>query len=200
MVWVLPVLLVLLGSFVLWRLTSVGRGARQRDLKLLRVLDPLAQRLSKAEPVDADEIASLAKQAQLRPMLYAMLTEYRRLELFPAEHLSHEAQGSARLAYWMMHPNELETFPEQLELVEGVSRELKNGVAEFFVYRFQMAPGHWAAEKGWILGLAGPYTDNDAPYVNGAGAFSRGDKEQETTAAQLVDWYIDIARQKGAPW
>lgn len=89
-----------------------------------------------------------------------------------------------------MHPNELQDVPEQMELVEVVRRQLNGENAEFFVFRYKMAPGHWAAEDGWLLGLVGPFFDYHSPYTI-TGAFSRrGDKEGKVKPAELVDWYL----------
>src|SRR5579883_2566986 len=90
---------ILIGAFIWWRYTSVARGARQRDEKLMVALDPIAQKLSKKEPVTADEIAALSRQPQYRPLLYRLLKHFERLDLFPAEALSIEAQGAGILAY-----------------------------------------------------------------------------------------------------
>src|SRR5262245_60439548 len=114
-IYVLAGIGVLLVAFIWWRYTSVARGARQRDEKLLVVLDPIAERLSRKDPVTAEEIANLSRQPQYRPMLYQLLKHFERLDLFPAEALTMEAQGAGVLAYWMMHPNELQDAPKEIE-------------------------------------------------------------------------------------
>src|SRR5262245_34093975 len=117
MVYVLAVLAIIVLAFVAWRHGSVARGARQRDERLLTILDPIAVRLSKKEPVTAEEIAELAKRPQLRRMLFRMLENLERLDLFPTDALNVPAQGAGALAYWMMHPNELQDAPAEIELV-----------------------------------------------------------------------------------
>jgi hypothetical protein len=195
------VLVLAFAAFIWWRYTSVERGARQRDDKIARMLDPLGEKLAKKEPVSPDEVAALAAQPHVRPMLYALLKHFERLDLFPARYLDAKSQGEAQLAYWMMHPNELQDAPEEIELIESITRPLdgagENG--EFLVFRYKMAEGHWAAKHGWLLGLAGPYLKNDVPYSGIAGAFSRiGDKHGEVEPNELVDWYIGMATRKGA--
>src|SRR6516165_2167690 len=68
----------------------------QRDRKLIAVLNPIARRLQKKEPVTAEEIANLSRQPQYRPQLYRMLESLQRLGLFPTKDLSVEAQGGRR--------------------------------------------------------------------------------------------------------
>jgi hypothetical protein len=189
---------IVIVAFVWWRFTSVGRGARQRDERLLKRLDPIAQRLLAKEKVAEEEIAALARQPQYRPMLYAMLAHFERLDLFPLGYLTPVAQGEGRLVYWMMHPNELQDAPADIELVEEVVRERHGLRLTFFVYRYRMAEGHWAHKDGWLLGLAGPFLDNDPPYTGPAGGFSRGsDKDGIVKPADLVDWYLGMMQKKG---
>src|SRR5262245_52009872 len=82
MIYALITIGILIVAFVWWRYTSVARGARQRDEKLLAVLDPIGQRLSKKEPVTAEEITNLSRRPQYRPVLYQMLKHFERLDLF----------------------------------------------------------------------------------------------------------------------
>jgi hypothetical protein len=91
----------------------------------------------------------------------------------------------------MMHPNELSDAPEQIELVATVSRALDGGERDFFVFRYRMPEGHWAAGK-WILGVAGPYGRAGECDAN-ARAFSRAtDIDGTLTAVELVSRYQSI--------
>jgi len=195
----LGVLAVAFAIFVWWRYTSVARGARQRDDRILPLLDALALKLSRKEPVAAGEVAALAETPQVRPMLYALVKHFERLELFPAQYLDTKSQGEAQLAYWMMHPNELQDAPEQIELVESLKRRVgeEDAECEFLVFRYKMPEGHWAAKDGWILGLAGPFVKDDVPYSGVAAGFSRvGDIEGTIEPAELVDWFIGMCMKK----
>jgi hypothetical protein len=197
-IYVLAAIGILIVAFLGWRYTSVARGARQRDEKLMRVLDPIARRLAKKEEVTPEDIANLSRQPQYRPMLYQLLKHYERLDLFPSADLSIAAQGAGVLAYWLMHPNELQDAPAEIELVEEIERDLQGERSKFLVFRYRMPAGHWAERNGWILGLAGPFFENDVPYSGLAGGFSRcGDKAGEVKPSELVDWYIGIVEGKG---
>jgi hypothetical protein len=69
----------------------------------------------------------------------------------------------------------------------------------FYVYRYRMPEGHWAAKAGWLLGLAGPFAKGDRPYEGPAGAFSRcSDKQGTTSSGELVDWFIGKATGRSA--
>ncbi len=132
-------------------------------------------------------------------MLFAVLRGTGKAELFPAAYSASAAQGEAALAYWLMHPNELQDAPEHIEHVETVTRTVDGREAHFHVYRYRMPAAHWAGKDGWILGVAGPMADDAEPYASMPAAFSRaGDAEGKVTPSELVDWWMGILRQKGA--
>jgi len=192
------VVAVLLVLFIVWRWPSVGRGMRQRGEKLFVRLDPVANRIETGQPVSPQEIEALAARPEIRLMLFHMLREMKHPELLPTKYSSSVAQGESALAYWMMHPNELQEAPEVIELVETVKRPIDGQDADFHVYRYKMPAGHWAAKDGWILGLTGPMKPGVEPYSEMPGAFSRvGDIEGKMKPSELVDWYIGTLRQKG---
>ena len=98
----------------------------------------------------------------------------------------------------MMHPNELQDAPSEIELVERVVRERHGVRLKFFVYRYRMPAGHRASKDGgWLLGLAGPFLDSNTPYSGPAGGFSRcSDKDGIVKPADLVDWYLGLMARK----
>jgi hypothetical protein len=61
MSYALLAILIVIVAFLWWRWTSVERGARQRDERLLTVLYPIAHRLAKKEHVEPAEVAALAR-------------------------------------------------------------------------------------------------------------------------------------------
>lgn len=183
---------VLLAAFVWWRWTSVARGARKRDERILAILKPLADELLAGRQPSPQAVAQVADLPHARVLLHRMLTDLDAAQLFPERHLSVAAQAEAQLAYWMMHPNELCDPPEELANVAVVRRRLGDEEADFHVLRFRMPDGYWEG-RDWLLGLAGPFFDGDPPYCGPAGAFSRaGDKADETDPKQLVDWFIGM--------
>lgn len=192
------ILLAALAGFVLWLFTSVARGAKAQDEALLRQLAPVAEKFARQAPVGASEIEQLARIPQLRPMLYALLAQHGRLELFPPAYLSKPAQAESALTCWMLHPNELRAPPARIELLETLRRIVGAKEGEFFVFRYQMPEGHWAGPH-WLLGLAGPFYPGEAPYGSVAGGFSRcQDHEGKVSPTELVDGYVGLLRRKFA--
>ena len=191
------VVVVLLILFVVWRWTSVARGSRQRDERLLARLDPIGRKIDAGQAVSRQEIEDLAARPEIRFALFAVLRQMNRTDLLPTGHSSSVQQGESALAYWMMHPNEHQDAPETIEFVETVTRSVDGKEADFHVYRYRMPAGHWAAKDGWLLGLAGPMDRGPEPYTNLPGAFSRaGDSEGKVKPTELVDWYVGMLRQK----
>jgi hypothetical protein len=185
-------LLVAFLAFILWRYRSVVRGARDRDEVILERLEVIGEPLRNAEPIDPATVRALAAKPEVRRLLYAVLERFERLDLFPEEYTTVEEQGKALLAYWMMHPNELQDAPAEIELVESVPRQIGDTAVRFLVYRYRMLPGHWAG-PGWILGVAGPFVDGEAPFSGIASAFSKAnDAEGSTTPAEVADWFLDL--------
>jgi hypothetical protein len=184
-------LIAILVAFVLWRYTSVRRGALQRDRKILALLDPVPTRLAANEEPPDGAIESLARKPETAPLLFTMLQHFGRIELFPAELASAEAQGAAMLAYWMMHPNELQAPPEEIHALETVSRPLAGERLDYIVYRYRMPSGHGAGTD-WLLGVAGAFREGGAPF-DGIAAFSiASDKLGAVAPADLVDWYVGV--------
>jgi hypothetical protein len=190
--------IVLLAVFVVWRWKSVARGASARDEKLFARLDPVGEKIEAGQTVTPQEIAAVAAKPEIRYMLFTALRHMKKPELLPTGYSTSIAQGESALAYWMMHPNELQDAPEVIEFVETVKRPVDGRDADFHVYRYKMPNGHWAAKDGWLLGLAGPMPVDAEPYSNLPGAFSRvSDTYEKTKPGELVDWYVDMLRQKG---
>lgn len=197
------ILITLIGSVVGLYIVghiSVWRGVRKVRNKLRREVEPLSKRLEAQEGVDPNEVLAYARQPHLRSTLFQVLKRVGRLDLFPEAFLTDEAQGIARLVPWLMHPHELQTAPEEIELVERVARRVENEECSFLVYKYRMGEGHWAAKDGWILGVVGPFTKNGPPYnETHTRAFSRiKDLYGKITPAELVDWFKNTITKKSA--
>lgn len=193
---ILGVLAAALAAIVVWLLTSVARGAKARDEALFRQLAPLAEKFEKKVAVSAGEVQELARVAQLRPMLHALLSHHGQLDLFPPEYLSKRAQAESALTYWMMHPNELRAPPARIELLDTLRRIVGGKEGEFFVFRYQMPEGHWAGPD-WVLGLAGPFHAGEAPYGSRAAGFSRvDDVAGKVSPTEVVDRYVGLLGRK----
>ncbi len=196
--WAIGILIVLAIGYAVTRVVLLLRGVTRREERVCAVVDPIAERLENGDEVTPDEIQKVAVHPEYRLMLYQMLDHYDRTDLLHEEHLTGRAQAEAFLCFWMLHPFELGEPPESIHLVETDTRRIGDREGRFYVFRFRMPEGHWAADEGWELGLAGPLFDDDKPYPDTAGAFSRGgDHYGEAEPSELIDWYVDMAVRKG---
>jgi len=187
------VVVLLLIAFLAWRYTSVARGGRKRDRRIIAQLDALAQRLDNGKDVTQGEIIDLGSRHELRYALYILLKEKERLYLVPDGWRTIESQAKAALAYWMMHPNELCDPAEQIEVVDIQKRTIADCTSKFVCLKYRMSVGHWAG-RSWHLAVAGPYFEHSMPYSGEAGAFARGgDIVGKVQPDELIDWYIKIA-------
>lgn len=185
-------------GFIFWRWTSVARGARKRDEQILSLIDPIGKKLDSESTKVSDEVNELSKRPEVRFMLYTVLTDMKHPELIPNKYSSSLCQAESALAYWLMHPNELQDPPEKIEHIKEIVNSIDGKDKKFHVFRYKMAQGHWAAKDGWQLGVVGPMDDNAEPYSCLPGAFSRaGDTEDRITPEDLVNWYIDMLGKKG---
>lgn len=188
----------LIVAFIAWRWTSVSRGARKRDGRILKLMDPIGLRLDAGETVTPEEILEIARQRETRFLLYSVLREMGRAELIPPDFNSSICQAESSLAYWLMHPNELQDPPERMKHVQKVTHLVDGSNTTFHVFRYHMPEGHWGAKDGWLLGLVGPMEEHAEPYSFLPGAFSRaGDTEGSITPSELVAWYVDMLKKKG---
>lgn len=184
--------------FVLWCFWSVVRGGLRRDERLRAELEPIKKRLSGQEEITPSDLAALGRRPELRYPLFTLLQQHQRGDLFPSTFLSAEKEAEAALAYWLMHPHELQDRPEQMELVEERALAIGGKEGRMFVFRYRMPEGHWAAKDGWLFGVSGPVFDSDERYAKLVGAFSRsGDREGTITPGELTDWYMEMLRKKG---
>ncbi len=193
---------VILGLLVLaliwWRSRSYTLGAQKRAAEILPLIAPIIDKLDAGQTPTAEQVEQVANISFVRPSLYNILKHFECLDLFPKHLTAPEAQAEAKFVFWMMHPKELQAAPDKIELVEKITRKLNGEPCDFYVFRYRMSTEHWAAKDGWLLGLAGPFIENDVPYSDISSAFSRvSDKYGEVKSKELVDWYIGMATAKG---
>lgn len=197
--YVVGALVVCVLLFLASRLISVSRGMGERDDRIVKMIDPLGERLDAGEEVTAADVDAIASRPETRYLFYAGLRHMNRAELIPRNYDSEEKQAESALAYWLMHPHELQDAPAEMEHVEAVTRTLPSGERRFHIFKFRMPEGNWAAEKGWLLGIVGPLKGDEVPYEKLPQAFSRSDKVGSVTNEELVDWWVDMLGKKGMP-
>lgn len=128
--------------------------------------------LRHGESVDAARIEEVAASAEMRNWLFDNLAQLMMPEIFPATWRTQEAFAESELVGWLTHPEELGQIPDAIELAKVVTIETESalGPLDYFVFRFRMDEPHWAADRGWMGGVAGPYFRNESPTTKAYGA------------------------------
>lgn len=167
-------LLLLFLGFLLYRAMATTRATRRLDEEIAAQVEPVWAALERAEEVETALLDRLAADPLTRNELHDMLRFRRRLDLFPDRYRHPAAFAEADLVRWLRHPNELGCVPDEIERMALVEQESSPGgpMVDYYLFRFRMHPPHWAAEKGWLAGVAGPY-DGVQSDASAAGTFSR---------------------------
>jgi hypothetical protein len=159
---------------VAWLRFKVIVGDRRRAKELVAEILPVIQTLRNGDPPPTELIAKLAARQDTRGGLYQALHELGRPSLFPEQYSEIHKIAESHLVVWLLHPNELRSAPDEIQLAEVFEREEGDPPRKcrFFVFKFRTHPPHWAAEDGWMAGVAGPYWDGEKPLHSPGGVFS----------------------------
>jgi len=170
----LAALVVTLIAGYFFLVARVRRMTRRRDAAVSSLLRPVADAIGRGETVAVDLLEARATDPLTRNRLYDVLDAASRADLFPRQQLTSEAFAYSDLCYWLAHPHELGAVPDEVELLRRVQRSLPDlGTVDFFVFRFRVHPPHWAALKGWLAGIAGPYAVEGPLATMARSTFSR---------------------------
>ena len=98
-------------------------------------------------------------------MTFQLLKEHGKTALFPNEYLSIERSAESNLANWLEFPTELNSCPDEIEHLVKVTIGKDSKECHYHVFKFRVYEPHWAASKGWMLGVTGPYYSNSLHYL-----------------------------------
>lgn len=159
-------------------------------LKLFAALSLLRH----GKEVDSDTFHTLAASAETRNILYDKLTEMNKQPLYPEEFKTQEAFAESAMVTWLIFPTELGRVPNEIECMKKVSYfTKKEGIIDYFVFRFRTFEPHWAAEDGWMAGIAGPYLRKEEPSTKAyGGTFSEFESWESKTAEEHVQSIADL--------
>ncbi len=189
-----------LGYKVFQRRTA-RKALIDRDAALFAEIKPVADLVEKGQDPDPALLLELTRNSALRSILFAVLKVNKKEHLFPQEYLNFESGAETALVYWLLHPNELGQKPDEIRFVQKVSRQYprkeETGGLDYYVFKFRMKPPHFAAEYGWILGVAGPYVAESEPYDSAPGTYSRYTSPKDQSPEALVQEVHNLAVGKG---
>lgn len=148
--------------------------------------------------VGSADVADVARWPEMRNHLYERLEALGKSSLFPEEFRTQEAFAESHMVEWLVYPTELGRAPDEIELmaVFAVDTETEDGAIEYYVFRFRTHPPHWAADKGWLAGIAGPYLQKDKPSTRSYGCtFSKFEPWDSKTAEEHLDSILETLEE-----
>jgi hypothetical protein len=161
----------IVGLFVLLWIRSIRKTVK-RDKELDLRVEDVMRSVDEGRTPDQGLLMPLAKDPLTRAHLFGKLAETGKEDLFPDEFRSHEKLAESDLVRWLYHPNELGAVPTETELIfkHDVSEDGRTGTC--YLFRFRVDTSHWAAERGWMCGLAGPFWSDEPNQSYGPSTFS----------------------------
>lgn len=190
---VLCVILLLI-VFVLWRHHATVKGGQELGMALMSEVGPLVSAIESGQQYSSDTLTSLAKRRDTRSVLFRTLHEVKKSGLFPKEYGALWQIAESDLTAWLMHPNELGAVPDEMILAKEIERSEGEPPQRyrFFIFKFRTLPPHWAADKGWTAGIAGPYWDGELPLTSPPGVFSRFESFDSATPEEHLQKTEDL--------
>lgn len=185
---IVAVLVVLVVAFLVWRYFATVLGGDKVRRRLLEKMSPIPEELDAGNTPDAILVRRFAENVETCKVLWETLDAFERLELFPDEFRVWEHLAKADLVFWLCHPNELTTPPDEMELMATVDSPSSTAEkpAQYFVFRYRVNEPHWAAKDGWMAGIAGPYETAGDPQPHGQATFSRFEAYDSRTPEEHV--------------
>jgi hypothetical protein len=148
-------------------------------------------------PSAQDMVTELAEVPATRNYLFARLKEIGKADMFPAALRSLEKVAESDLARWLMHPNELGDAPAEMEMVRRLAVRGEGRSGSIFLFRFRAGPSNFAAGRGWMAGVAGPYWDGFESPDFASGSFSELARFDRLTVEQHVEFLRRASEKKG---
>lgn len=164
-------------------------GTFRRAMRIQKMIAPVVDPIEDGKPPDLKAIREMASQPLCRNDLFDALEEIGKQDLFPREFRTVERFAESLLASWLSHPNELQRAPDAIELIgeHELDSECELGPVRYFAFRYRIDPPSFAADRGWMLGVCGPFLRGaDAPLVEPTGLFS----ELESVESQDVGAFV----------
>ena len=149
-------------------------------------------------PIDKKNIEGIAHHAETRNLLYNELKGMGKGSLFPESYRTQRSFAESDMVNWLIFPTELDRAPDEIELMKVVTIDtgLPGGIYDYYLFRFRTFAPHWAAKKGWIAGVSGPFRRKDEPTTDALGeTFSHFAKWDSKTPDEHVGDVREILKR-----
>ena len=135
--------------------------------------------------VDDEYLERIAKSPLTRNWLYDRLALIGRSDVFPETFKTQEAFAESSVVHWLAFPTELGQQPDEIRLMEVIDVSENDERLQYYVFQFRSSQPPWAAEKGWMAAMAGPYVIDDVS-TDGMWTFSAYERWSEKTPEEHV--------------
>ncbi len=150
----------LFGLYVLLMVRVISASLK-RDRILDALIAPVLEVARSGDSSSTELVHECAKVPATRCHLYRRLKKMGHGELFPEEFRTTEKVAESNMVTWLMHRNELNAVPAHIELVAEFEVYEPGQEGRVFMFRFRVLEPHWAADRAWMAGVAGPYWDGE---------------------------------------
>ena len=135
-------------------------------------------------------LEGIAADVETRAALYEMLQRRGKKRLFPKKWRDQSSLAASLLAERLARGDRLGRPPDELELLDVVAFDAGKpiGLLDHHVFRFRVLPPHRLADRGWMLGVAGPFRRKSTPTLDDhGGTDSELDRARGKNPAKKVD-------------
>lgn len=179
---VVATLLIVL-PIAFWGIVMYRRSKDKRLIKdILKEVKPAYNKLKRNEPLTRSEILPHAENVLTRDLIFQLLRNFDKQDLFPQEYYTLENASESYLARWMKHVSDYKKCPDEICLLKKVP--IENVYYYVYKYRFK----EWTDAEGWEYGVVGAYTDSSKPYDEPESTFSRSRKVDEISPEEEALW------------
>ncbi|MDZ4817516.1 MAG: hypothetical protein SGJ20_00935 [Planctomycetota bacterium] len=187
---------IFVGLFLLLWMNTI-RGSFAVNRRLNRMIAPVISALMDNSSNATELVSECASNPATRNRLHTWLTYLGKVEAFPKEYRTMDMIAESDFVHWLMHPNELKSAPDEIELVHSV--EVIDGERQgwYFLYRFRVDPPHWASDRSWMAGIAGPFWEDDSERDSGRDTFSEFKSYESHTDSEHIEILKAAVRKRG---
>lgn len=198
------IMLPIVGLAYLWNRYSLRRKLRRiafeaekmRIQEIRDVLDPIVALLDEDEAQAVVKIEEMAAVPFYRNVLHALLVNNQQQAHFPDNYLNQASFAESDLAFWLALPSEIGAPPDHIEFIEAQTKTFEDGEepVDFYLLKFKMDPPHPLAERGWVVGITGPYPkdeSSDSFESRSQATFSEFIALDEMSLSEHLDFILD---------
>ena len=185
---IITAIVLVIAAFIIYRLIAVKNAAKKRMREDFDRLKPLIDKLESNEIVSAIDVYPFAANLLTRTNTYLLLKQKGKETLFPNEFYTLEKGAESDMANWLEFPTEMGACPDEIEHVKQVIIDFDGNNVMYHVFKFRINEPHWAAKKGWMFGVVGPFFDDSKPYDKAVATFSRLNSISATTPEEETEW------------